>query len=101
MTPDLAAASYRANYAEKPMQRQPNNPDEVRQMTAADGMNELPSCPAPVATFVRHTSVPNTKTSADEGRHLWVIRSQDFPIALEANDWGKTLQSGKIKHSNL
>ncbi|MBR1285972.1 hypothetical protein JQ597_28370 [Bradyrhizobium sp. AUGA SZCCT0177] len=101
MTPNQAIASYRAEFIAKPMKRSPDNVDEVRQMTQADGMNELPSSPAVATTFVRHSSLPNTRINATEARHLWVIRSEDFPVALEECEWGKALQSGKIKHSNL
>ena len=101
MTPSQAAASYRINFAVKPMKRPEDNPDEIRQMQVADGMNDLPSPQAPVSTFVRHSSIPNTYGNAPEARHLWVIRSEDFPVALEDCPWGKVLQSGKIKHSNL
>jgi hypothetical protein len=101
MIPSQAAESYRANFPVKPMQRSPENADEVRQMAAVDGMSELPSSPAPVEAFVRHGSLPNARANASEARHLWVIRSQDFPVALEECAWGKALQSGKIKHSNL
>jgi hypothetical protein len=101
MTPSDAAASYRSNFAAKPMKRPEDNPDEIRQMTLADGMNELPPAQAPPSTFVRHASIPNTRANAPEARHLWVIRSEDFPVALEECAWGKALQSGKIKHSNL
>jgi hypothetical protein len=101
MTPSEAAATYRSNFAAKPMKRPEDNPDEIRQMTLADGMNELPQAQAPVSTFVRHTSIPNTDSNTPEARHLWVIRPDDFPVALEGCSWGKALQSGKIKHSNL
>jgi hypothetical protein len=101
MTPNEAAATYRSNFAVKPMKRAEDNPDEIRQMTLTDGMNELPEAQAPVSLFVRHASVPNSFANASEARHLWVIRSEDFPVALEICSWGKTLQSGKIKHSNL
>jgi hypothetical protein len=101
MTPSEAAAAYRSDFAAKPMKLPEYNPDEIRQMTLADGMNELPPPQAPISTFVRHASIPNTHSNAPEARHLWVIRSGDFPVALEGCAWGKVLQSGKIKHSNL
>jgi hypothetical protein len=83
------------------MKRPEDNPDEIRQMTLADGMNDLPEAQAPASIFVRHASIPNTHSNAAEARHLWVIGSGDFPVALEGCTWGKTLQTGKIKHSNL
>lgn len=101
MTPSVAAATYRSKFAAKPMKRPEDNSDEIRQMTLADGMNEFPQAQAPASIFARHMSVPSTHSNAPEARHLWVIRSQDFPVALEDCPWGKALQSGRIKHSNL
>ncbi len=101
MTPSEAAAAYRSKFAAKPMKRREDNPDEIRQMTLIEGMNELPPSEAPETTFIRHSSIPNTSDNAPEARHLWVIRPADFPVASENCSWGKSLQSGKIKHSNL
>lgn len=101
MTPSEAAASYRTTFALKPMKRSADNDDELRQMTATDGMNEFPSAPASSDVFPYRSSAPTTRSNAPDARHLWVIGEQDFPIALEACSWGASLQSGKIKHSNL
>jgi hypothetical protein len=101
MTPNEAIAPYRAQFPAKPMKRPADNEDEVRQMQPADGLYELPAPPAPQPTFARHGSLPNSDANADEARHLWVIRSADFPVGLEACVWGQGLASKKIKHSNL
>jgi hypothetical protein len=83
------------------MRRQANNDDELIQMPPDQGMYELSSPPTTTAQFPRHSSLPATEETALEARHLWVIRSDDVPVALEACVWGQTLESGCIKHSNL
>jgi hypothetical protein len=94
-------ATYRTQYPVKPMQRAEDNADELKLMLARDGMYELPLPPAQATQFPRVKAVPTTRATAPPGRHLWVIRPADMPVALEACAWGTTLQSGCIKHSNL
>jgi hypothetical protein len=101
MTPNEAIASYRANYPLKPMKKNAIHADEVRQMQPADGMNELPPPPLAQPTFTRHASLPNTVELARQARHLWVIRSVDFPVALEKCLWAAQLEGRRIQHSNL
>jgi hypothetical protein len=101
MLPSEAIAAYRAEFAARPMKKRADNDDQLKQMVAADGMLELPASPAPGATFVRHGSLPNSSSNADEARHLWVVRRDDFPVALEACPWGRKLEDRKIRHSNL
>jgi len=93
--------AYRQAYPVKSMRRPENNTDELIQMELDQGMNELPSPPANTALFPRHSTLPASEDSAKEARHLWVIRSNDVPVALEECSWGKTLESQCIKHSNL
>ena len=99
--PSQAAAKYRQQFPLKPMKRPASNDDEIRQMQAATGMYQLPPSPAPDPKFPRCPSLPNSEAEAPRGRHLWVILAEDFPIALEACEWGADLESQKIKHSNL
>jgi hypothetical protein len=94
-------ATYRKQYPAKPMRRAPNNDDELIRMPQDQGVYELPHRPATQSQFPRASSPPRTKETAREARHLWVIRSGDVPVALEACAWGTTLQSMCIKHSNL
>lgn len=102
MQPTSAVATYRAQYPVKPMRQvEDTNLDQFRRMTIEQGMHECPEAPADSTRFPRHPSLPNDGGNAKVGRHLWVIRGDDFPVALEYCDWGKTLQSERIKHSNL
>lgn len=101
MTPSDELASYREEYSVKPMQRSTNNADELILMLPANGMYELPSPPAKAEEFPQVRPLPATRTDAPIGRHLWVIRPTDMPVALEACDWGKSLASKRITHSNL
>lgn len=101
MTPSEEVALFRASFPAKAMKRGADNPDQLRQMTTGDGMMELPSPIASRTQFIRHSAIPNSKESAKEARHLWVIRPDDFPVALEKCEWGSKLLSKEIKHSNL
>jgi hypothetical protein len=99
--PSDALAAFRTVYAAKAMRRPANNADELIQMKREQGMYEMPSPPTAPAEFPRHSSLPATSDTAIEARHLWVIRANDVPVALESCAWGKDLESRLIKHSNL
>jgi hypothetical protein len=101
MNPTEALATYRKKYPAKPMLRRPNNNDELVRMPQDQGVYELPPPPTTHSQFPRASSLPRSEETAPEARHLWVIRTADVPVALEACAWGKTLQSKCIKHSNL
>jgi hypothetical protein len=101
VTPSGALSAYREQYPAKAMQRAADNSDQLKLMKNEDGMYDLPSPPAQSAKFPQIAVVPKTREAAPAGRHLWVIRPGDVPLALEACEWGKKLQSGCIKHSNL
>jgi hypothetical protein len=83
------------------MKRKPANSDELKQMTSADGMMDLPAAPADSGQLQVVTQLPDTESAAANARYLWVVRSDDLPLALEECSWGKSLESGTIKHSNL
>jgi hypothetical protein len=101
LQPTQALATYRKDYPARSMRREANNDDELIQMPPDQGMYELSSPPTTSAQFPRHSSLPTTEATAPEARHLWIIRSDDVPVALEACVWGQALESGCIKHSNL
>jgi len=101
MQPSTALSAYRAKYPLKPMQIQPANPDQMILMIGDDGLFEMPAAPANMAQITRHQSLPDTHEKAAEARYLWVIRSEDFPLALEKCEWGQKLKGKKLKHSNL
>lgn len=52
------------------------------------------------ASCVKMNEIPRDYN--DRGNvYLWVIAQSDVPFALEYSDWGKTLETGVIKHTNL
>jgi hypothetical protein len=97
----LVLAAYRERFPLKPMRRPPTFDDELIQMPRHHGVYELLAPPATETQFPRAAALPRTKETAREARQLWVIRSTDFPVALEACPWGKKLRRGSITHSNL
>ncbi len=101
LPPTQELATYRRDYPARGMRRQANNDDELLPMPDEGGVYELTAPPALIAHFPRHSSLPATDETAREARHLWVIRPDDVPVALETCAWGKDLESGCIKHSNL
>ncbi|HEX3919099.1 MAG TPA: hypothetical protein VHW60_17310 [Caulobacteraceae bacterium] len=54
-----------------------------------------------LAKIAEVASPPEDMAAARTGRILWVVREGEIPSALEACDWGRELESGMIKHSNL
>ena len=98
MEPSAELADYRKQYPAKPMARKPNNGDETVQMPTDQGAYELCSPPASHSRFPRVSALPTSHETASDGRHLWVIRPADVPVALEHCEWG---ESKCIKHSNL
>ncbi len=69
-------------------------------MTAADGLLEWVDGSQPL-----HQSPPSTSpviTAAQmKSLMLWVVRAEDVVYAPEQGPFGKTLESKKIKHTNL
>jgi len=101
LPPTDELAGYRKDYPARDMRRDPNNQDELILMPHSEGLYELSVPPVSITDFPRHSSLPTTEQTAPEARHLWVIRPDGVPVALEACQWGKDLESGCIKHSNL
>lgn len=74
------------------------NQDQVKAMTEADGLLQwidgiAPARPAPSAPLLNSADV--------ERAHLWVVRADDVVHAAERCQFGQTLESGVIKHTNL
>lgn len=88
--------------ARPPQQHLINNNDEMIQMTDADGLMRL------VAGPIREdmsTAVPPPPSLADSrdtaGLQLWIVRKDDVVYAEERCHFGTTLETGRIKHTNL
>jgi hypothetical protein len=82
-------------YPPQPFRRQPDNLDELRQLTSNDGVRQLDRSPAP------NLMGGAPKRSGDEGCHLWVIDPSGVPYILERAAVTPPLASGKAKHTNL
>lgn len=73
----------------------PSNEDELRQLTAADGVWKLSDAPAKNTTG----DVPSRK--GDTGCILWVITGSELPYVPERARVSPPLASGMAKHTNL
>lgn len=93
----LALAFFRATYPLRPPREGTvRNPDELRQITPEDGLEEFNlnfGLKAEKSSLPRSTPRQNT--------YLWVIIENSIPAALEAAMVGKSLRTGIIKHTNL
>lgn len=104
-----ALQTYRQNYPEKEMNpRIAPEAHHMIQMERVSGWSDLSGAPA--NQFITISSLPNDEETAKAGRHLWVIRANDVPTALEYRPWGDdralcpwgdTSDDDIIKHSNL
>ncbi|WP_320197096.1 hypothetical protein RMR10_006220 [Agrobacterium rosae] len=68
-------------------------------MKMDDGLCLLTDGPVGVSTTVPAT--PVLDDTMDSDRRLWTVREADVVHALEGCEYGKTLKTGKIKHTNL
>jgi hypothetical protein len=92
---------FRVKYgpARAPQPNKIRNTDETIQMTIQDGLQILSDGPAvPTATIPTTPILDDTRES---DRRLWAVRKADVVHALENCHYGTTLQTGKIKHTNL
>src|SRR5437763_102134 len=78
------------------------NPDQVVQMTAKDGLLMWADGPLQPHTATAATGEPPSITDAMlDGRKLWVVTEKGVPHAPEKCPFGVRLTSKVIKHSNL
>lgn len=75
----------------------PDNQDETRLLTHADGVMTLAQPPTTVVAS--RCAVPGKK--GDPGCHLWVFTSESRRSILELEPVSPPLQSGRVKHTNL
>ena len=84
------------------MRIEPANDDQLRQMLPENGMLNLEVCGVNELLDIGAVrEAPMDRDAAQQGCFLWIVRSADMPIALEACEWGRKLESAVIKHSNL
>lgn len=74
------------------------NEDQIRQMTATDGMIHWQDGKGPAGP---QGEPPLLEQSNTRRAHLWVVRADDVVHAEERCDFGSRLTSGVIKHTNL
>ena len=99
---ELAFSTVRANIGQARLPRQDliRNPGQVVQMTTTDGLMQwvdgkyLGSQPAPEDT-------PVITAAQLKQRMLWVVQADNVAWAPEHGEFGKTLESKAIKHTNL
>jgi hypothetical protein len=78
------------------------NEDQKKPMNDGNGLLLWQDGPAGVNPVdAPGVPVPVVSEEDDKAKYLWVIREDDVPYAAEACDFGKTLESKVIKHSNL
>lgn len=89
---------FRTKYtARPPRQDVIKNTDELIQMQQTDALLSFDENSGMTAVYSNLPKVAN-----DRGQlYLWAITSSEVPFALETADFGKTLESGVIKHTNL
>ena len=67
-------------------------------MSRSDGLREFGT---PEAQPHVVAAAPTSRGQAVVGRHLWVIGLTDMPYAIEECEFGRGLETGIIKHTNL
>lgn len=78
--------------------------DECIQMTDGDGLRYLENGPIPLDAELPFLQPPLIDDARADDVHLWVVRTEDVPFALEKNTFANAkigLTQHKIKHSNL
>jgi hypothetical protein len=94
---DAAFAEFRANFPAKPCNMAlVANDDELIEMTPADGLQVWVDGSG-TATKGKVPLIQPRPQNAD----LWVVRADEVVYAAERADFGKSLATGVIKHSNL
>lgn len=95
MSPTLSIAQFATRYPPQPARKPPDAEDQLRLLTAEDGVIPLNETRA-----LQHTP---GRPGYSEGRHLWVICAETLPVVLETapNLRPPPLSSGVAKHTNL
>ncbi len=104
MRSKAAFTSFREQYGPPtpPVQERIRNKDELRQMTEGDGLKTLVDGPNEATGEAAQPSEIPALTQADvAARQLWAVREHDVVYADELCPFGKTLETGVIKHTNL
>lgn len=91
-------AKFRDTYPLRaPAQRCIRNQDELKLLPSTEGRTLFP---AGAEAGVHLSDVP--RSFSERGNtYLWVVAANDVPFALESVQFGRQLETGKIKHTNL
>jgi hypothetical protein len=73
------------------------NTDELKQMTAEDGLQDFDLSAGKTALISEIPRVADARGNI----YLWAVTADRVPYAAEEVAYGKTLQTGRIKHTNL
>ncbi|MET3896141.1 hypothetical protein ABIB57_000065 [Devosia sp. UYZn731] len=91
---------FRQNFGPaRTYQRPPANSDELIQMPDAEGLLYWKDGGFVEGASVSQDIVEQIDNTSE--KHLWVVREEDVVYAEETGDWGKSLATGSIKHTNL
>src|SRR5512142_1442510 len=92
----MTVGQFVAAYPPHPPSKAPAHADELRKLTAADGVSLLPAAP------IQQVAVtPKPAKKGDPGCHLWVIDATGVPYILERAPVAPPLAGGRVKHTNL
>src|SRR5882672_8818343 len=91
--------NYRSRYHARPpnLDRQ-QFPDEVRLITAAEGLVDLTT--APTNAFQQGVP-PGMQVTDSINKYLWVIGPGEVPVAIEGPRPERQVQRGSLSHTNL
>lgn len=101
---DVGAAfdTFRQRFPAKPLPlRLVANQDQVKPMHEADGLLLWEAGAAAAATIEEAPDAPTVTPDQNDSKLLWAVEPARIPYAPERCDFGKSLESGVIKHSNL
>jgi hypothetical protein len=99
LTVNNAFAAYRGTYpAREPDLTTRSNDDELRLLSAEEGLRELTIAPiqSPILGIP-----PSLQSAAGTNKYLWVVAVSAVPIAMEQPQAGVTLSRGCLSHTNL
>jgi hypothetical protein len=96
-----AFEGFRGTYALKPLPPElVANADQIKQMLPEDGLLLWERGPIGDESG-EDPGAPTITSDMDETKFLWVVELTRVPYAPERCEFGKSLESGVIKHSNL
>jgi hypothetical protein len=87
--------------AQEPPKNLIANADQLKPMNAELGLLEWVDGQAPFGSGRPPATAPTLDDKACATRHLWAVRIDDVVHAAEQNEFGKSLESRVIKHTNL